>query len=154
MTSEMASISVEKIEDLLVSSFSEEQIELYHAKKKRAAYEKKQLILLKRQKRRAKYELLSSVIIVLLTGSLFFYGVYLTTEASAHSRRIAVMQNELRDQIRENDDMKKRIDDSVNLLSVKDQAIALGFGYPDERSIVYYDLPDCDYMTICTQQNI
>ncbi len=147
MTSE-SHATILTIEDLVATSLTEEQIERYHAIKKRAAFQKKQLIIFNRQKRIARYRLLRTIMLVLFTGATFFYGVYLTTEVSLHQRQVLTMQDALRERIRENDDMERRIYDSVDILALKEKAISMGLVYPDPGSIIHYDPGSDNYMQI------
>lgn len=101
---------------------------------------KKQLAALKKQ------ALVFSLAVVVIAG-LFAYYVHLQNNITKSRRNI----NDLKEQITvlkaDNSAMKNRIATSLNLNSIKEKAVTqLGMVYADTDQIVYYNMPDDDYM--------
>ena len=101
----------------------------------------------KRQLRALRRQALSFSLAVVMIAGLFAGYVHLTTNIGKSKRNI----NDLKEQITvlkaDNSAMKNRIATSLNLNSIKEKAMtALGMVYADTDQIVYYNMPDDDYM--------
>jgi len=101
---------------------------------------KKALLALKKQ------ALVFTLAVVVIAG-LFAYYVHLQNNITKSRRNI----NDLKEQITvlkaDNSAMKNRIATSLNLNSIKEKAMSqLGMVYADTDQIVYYNMPDDDYM--------
>ncbi len=101
---------------------------------------KKALLALKKQ------ALVFTLAVVVIAG-LFAYYVHLQNNITKSRRNI----NDLKEQITvlkaDNSAMKNRIATSLNLNSIKETAMSrLGMVYADTDQIVYYNMPDDDYM--------
>ena len=101
---------------------------------------KKALLALKKQ------ALVFTLAVVVIAG-LFAYYVHLQNNITKSRRNI----NNLKEQITvlkaDNSAMKNRIATSLNLNSIKEKAMSqLGMVYADTDQIVYYNMPDDDYM--------
>ena len=118
----------------------EQERERKRERQRTAQRRKKALAALKKQ------ALAFSLAVVVIAG-LFAYYVHLQNNITNSRRNI----NDLKEQITvlkaDNSAMKNRIATSLNLNSIKEKAMSeLGMVYADTDQIVYYNMPDDDYM--------
>jgi hypothetical protein len=117
--------------------------------RERQEKEKRQRIAKNRKKqlRALRRQALSFSLAVVIIAGLFAGYVHLTTNIGKSKKNI----NDLKEQITvlkaDNSAMKNRIATSLNLNSIKEKAMTeLGMVYADTDQIVYYNMPDDDYM--------
>ena len=117
--------------------------------RERQEKEKRQRIAKNRKKqlRALRRQALSFSLAVVMIAGLFAGYVHLTTNIGKSKKNI----NDLKEQITvlkaDNSAMKNRIATSLNLNSIKEKAMTeLGMVYADTDQIVYYNMPDDDYM--------
>lgn len=70
----------------------------------------------------------------------------LNFQVQQQTYRVAVLEKEI-DALRlTNEDARKRLEDTVDLYTVREKAESLGMGYPREENVVYYSMDETDYM--------
>lgn len=78
-----------------------------------------------------------------------FAGFYIKVQSSvtARMKNIATLESQISDLKAENDEAYKRINNSIDLDSVRERAMTeLGMTYAKESQIIYYSVGEDDYM--------
>lgn len=109
----------------------------------------------KRQARRNQERALrmSRSYVAFLTVAVMVFGVFagtyikLQSDVTARMKKISSLESQISDLKADNDEAYKRISTSVDLESVREQAMnELGMSYVRESQIIYYSVSDDDYM--------
>ena len=109
----------------------------------------------KRQARRNQERALrmSRSYVAFLTVAVLVFGVFagtyikLQSDVTARMKEISSLGSQISDLKADNDEAYKRISTSVDLESVREQAMnGLGMSYVKESQIMYYSVGDDDYM--------
>ena len=125
---------------------SEEAIDEYYDNLISFNLQKKSRLDAKISIRAAKNRIVRIVFIAVIMATLFGMTIFLKAEINERERSIVKLTSQVENLARENTDKKKRLDDSTNILFIKEKAMNLGMNYAGKEAIVYYTVGKDDYM--------
>ncbi|MBO6215271.1 MAG: hypothetical protein J6N76_07025, partial [Lachnospiraceae bacterium] len=110
-------------------------------------YEKERIREQKHSMRLAKLSAFNLMLGIMLFGSIFYSIIYLQNSISNSMRHISALETEISDLKAKNAATESRISTSTNLNSIKESAVSeMGMMYAGLDQIVYYSIPEEDYM--------
>ena len=125
---------------------TEEEIDAYYMQLREKNLKRYYTIQANRAIREDRGRLIRLVAVTVASLIVCTIFLKLNFQVQQQTYRVAVLEKEI-DALRlTNEDARKRLEDTVDLYTVREKAESLGMGYPREENVVYYSMDETDYM--------
>ncbi len=125
---------------------SEEEIDAYYDEIIRVNTDRQAFINAKKVKRKKRNSIIRYSFVMLAFVCILSTFLQMSFTVNRRVRSISMLEKELRNASLENDDVQKRLADSMDATVIRNKALALGMSYPKEDMLVYYKVTNEDYM--------
>lgn len=125
---------------------ADQMLDFFYAQRQEEAERRLENIQRRKELRIRRHRLCLGTLVlsVFLSGATAI--VYLNMQLFEHSDRVGKMQEQLSSLQDTNKESMKRLEDSIDYLSIIQKAKGMGMSYANQGSIVYYSIPDDEYM--------
>ena len=123
-----------------------EAIDNYYERKRIHAERKKHLLQEKIKRRERKNEILLLMAATLILFCAFLLQLLINQDLQKHAENVKNLSTEVNELHQANLDTEKRLTSSVDFTYIQKQAKKFGMVRPEAGNIVYYTLPNTDFM--------